>query len=143
MSTEGNKKKSGNGLYTRFSSTNQPANRGRKKKPRLKDIPPDARERVYSALFHALSLPDQRTAAEYLNKVAEELPEFGYLIQIYAKGMMGKQGILYASDLLDRLFGKPRQAQDIDIAVNNGTPPVIVFGTPESQEPEETKEEQQ
>ena len=136
MSTEGNKKKSGNGLYTRFSSTNQPENRGRKKKPRLKDIPPDARERVYSALYHALSLPDQRTAAEYLNKVAEELPEFGYLIQIYAKGMMGKQGILYASDLLDRLFGRPRQVQDIDLSVSNGEPPVIMFGKADPQKEE-------
>lgn len=111
-----------------FSSTNQPKNRGRK--PKLKSIPEDARDKVYSALYHALTLPDQKTAAEYLAKTAEELPQFGYLIQVYAKGMMGKNAVLYVSDLLDRLFGKPKQVADISADIGLGEPPVIVFGDP-------------
>lgn len=111
-----------------FSSTNQPKNRGRK--PKLKSIPDDAKEKVYSALYHALTLPDQKTAAEYLARTAEELPQFGYLIQVYAKGMMGKNAVLYVSDLLDRLFGKPKQVADISADIGLGEPPVIVFGDP-------------
>ena len=89
------------------------------------------------ALYHALTLPDQRTAAEYLAKTARDLPEFGYLIQIYAKGMMGKNGYLYVSDLLDRLFGKPKQVTDISADIGLGEPPVIVFGKSEPKsEPE-------
>lgn len=112
-----------------FSSTNQPKNRGRK--PKLKSIPEDARDKVFSALYHALTLPDQKTAAEYLQKTAAELPQFGYLIQVYAKGMMGKNAVLYVSDLLDRLFGKPKQVADISADIGLGEPPVIVFGKPE------------
>ena len=114
------------GRHTQFSSTNQPKNRGRK--PKLKSIPDDARDKVMAALFHALSLPDKETAIAYLNKKAEELPEFGYLIQVYAKGMLGKNAVAYVSDLLDRLFGKPKQVTDITADLGLGEPPTIVFG---------------
>lgn len=101
----------GNKIGHRFTADNQPVKRTGPRK--LKSIPPDAREKVYAALYHALTLPDQKTAAEYLNKTAEELPEFGYLIQVYAKGMMGKTAGIYTSDILDRLFGKPKQVSEI------------------------------
>ena len=101
----------GNKIGHRFTSEDQPKNGGRK--PKLKSIPADAREKVYAALYHALTLPDQKTAAEYLNKVADELPECGYLIQVYAKGMMSKNAGIYTSDILDRLFGKPKQVSEI------------------------------
>lgn len=115
------------GRATQFSSTNQPKGR-RGRKPKLKNIPDDAKDKVMEALFHALTLPDQQTAMEYLRKTANELPEFGYLIQIYAKGMMSKNGYLYVSDLLDRLFGKPKQVTDISADIGLGDPPTIIFG---------------
>ena len=127
------------GRATQFNSTNQPKNRGRK--PKLKNIPDNAREKVMEALFHALTLPDQRTAMEYLKKEAKDLPEFGYLIQVYAKGMMGKNGYLYVSDLLDRLFGKPKQVADITADIGLGDPPVIVFGNSERKSESESKSE--
>ncbi len=127
------------GRHTQFSSTNQPKNRGRK--PKLKNIPDNAREKVMEALFHALTLPDQRTAMEYLKKEAKDLPEFGYLIQVYAKGMMGKNGYLYVSDLLDRLFGKPKQAAEITADIGIGDPPVIVFGNSERKSESESESE--
>ena len=108
-----------------FSSTNQPANRGRK--PKLKSIPPDAREKVLEVMWHALTLPDQKTAMDYLKREANELPQYGYLIQCYAKGMMGKNSILYISDILDRLFGKPKQVTDITADIGTGEAPIIVF----------------
>ena len=128
------------GRATQFSSTNQPKGR-RGRKPKLKSIPADARDKVMEALFHALTLPDQRTAMEYLKKEAKDLPEFGYLIQVYAKGMMGKNGYLYVSDLLDRLFGKPKQVADITADIGLGDPPVIVFGNSERKSESESKSE--
>lgn len=113
-----------------FSSTNQPANRGRK--PKLKNLPPDAREKITEALWHALSLPDQKTAAEYLNKTARELPEYGYLIQVYAKGMMGKNGIAYVADLLDRILGKPKQTADFTLGAKPGTGIQVTLADPEA-----------
>ena len=111
----------GNKLGHRFTSDDQPAVRGKRKpKPKLKDIPPDAREKVYAALFHALTIPDRKTAEAYLKAQADELPEYGYLIQVYAAGMMGKMGVAYTSDILDRLFGKPKQAKDITMRGNLG-----------------------
>ena len=43
---------------------------------------------------------------------------------------MGKNAVLYVSDLLDRLFGKPKQVADISADIGLGEPPVIVFGDP-------------
>ncbi len=120
------------GRATQFSSTNQPKNRGRK--PKLKSIPDNAREKVMEALYHALSLQDKETAVAYLNKKAEELPEFGYLIQVYAKGMLGKNAVAYVSDLLDRLFGKPKQVTDITADIGLGDPPTIVFSKKDGEE---------
>ena len=121
-----------NKIWHRFTSEDQPAKNGRK--PRLKSIPKDAREKVYAALYHALTLPDQKTAAEYLQKVAEDLPECGYIIQVYAKGMMGKAAIAYTSDILDRLFGKPKQTTDMNVGASTGTAVQVTVGTPEAAE---------
>jgi len=114
----------GNKIGHRFTSDNQPKGKG--KKPRLKSIPENAREKVYAALYHALTLPDQKTAAEYLKRVAEDLPEFGYLIQVYAKGMMGKLAVAYTSDILDRLFGKPKQVKDVNMRGSLGSVNITV-----------------
>jgi len=112
-----------------FSSENQPTpeQRAKGRRPKIKGIPADAQQKVYAALYHALTLPDQATAMDYLSRRAKQLPEFGYLIQIYAKGMMGKNGILYVGDILDRLFGKPKQVADITAELGTGEAPIIVF----------------
>ena len=62
-----------------FSSTNQPKNRGRK--PKLKSIPDDAKDKVYSALYHALTLPDQlgrRLQADEYEAVCNEAQRLGF-----------------------------------------------------------------
>lgn len=122
----------GNKVGRQFTAENQPRKqRGPRK---LKSIPKDAREKVYAALYHALTLPDQKTAAEYLQKTAEDLPECGYIIQVYAKGMMGKNAAAYTSDILDRLFGKPKQTTDMNVGASTGTAVQVTVGTPEAAE---------
>ena len=108
----------GNKVGHRFSSEDQPGNAGRK--PKLKSIPKDAQERVFAALYHALTLESGEAASMFLRKVAADLPECGFLIQVYAKGLMGKNALSYASDILDRLFGKAKQVTDMSITGGDG-----------------------
>lgn len=116
----------------KFSSTYQPATRGMNgRKPKIATVPKDARQRVFGALYHALSLPDKAAADKYLQEQADTLPEFGYLIQVYAKGLMGKNGWEVAEAILDRLFGKPKQTQDVTIGGDRTTFQITV-GSPEA-----------
>lgn len=101
----------GNKIGHRFTSDNQPP--AYKKKPKLRAIPPDAREKVFAALYYALTLPDKAAADAALQKVAQDLPECGYLIQVYARGLMGRNGADVADKILDRLFGKAKQVSEI------------------------------
>ena len=115
-----------------FSSTNQPASRGNNgRKPKIATVPKDARQRVFGALYHALSLPDKAAADKYLQEQGA-LPEFGYLIQVYAKGLMGKNGWEVAEAIIDRLFGKPKQATDVNIGAQDRTTFQITVGSPEA-----------
>lgn len=86
----------------------------------MKSIPKDAQERVFAALYHALTLESGEAASMFLRKVAADLPECGFLIQVYAKGLMGKNALSYASDILDRLFGKAKQVTDMSITGGDG-----------------------
>lgn len=70
----------------------------------------------------------------YLMKVAQDLPECGFLIQVYAKGLMGKNALSYASDIMDRLFGKPKQTTENIIGTRDRAAMQIVVGTPEAAE---------
>lgn len=101
----------GNKIGHRFTSDNQPP--AYKKKPKLRSIPPDAREKVFAALYYALTLPDKEDAKAAIEKIAQDLPECGFLIQVYARGLMGKNGAEVADKIMDRLFGKPKQVSEI------------------------------
>lgn len=122
----------GNKVGHRFTSEDQPGNAGRK--PKLKGIPKDAQDRVYAALYQALTLDSAEAASMYLMKVAKDLPECGFLIQVYAKGLMGKNALSYASDIMDRLFGKPKQTTENIIGTRDRAAMQIVVGTPEAAE---------
>ena len=54
------------------------------------------------------------------------------MIQIYAKGMMGKNGIAYVADLLDRILGKPKQTTDVNLGSARGTAVQISVGSQEA-----------
>lgn len=110
-----------------FSSTNQPANRGRK--PRLANLPPDAREEITKVLWHALTLPDRQTAQDYLNRAAADLPKYGCLIQVYARGLLSKNGADVADQILDRLFGKPKQTTEMNVGSAAGSAIQITVGS--------------
>jgi hypothetical protein len=81
----------------------------------LKNIPEDAREKVYDALWTAISQPDTKSASSYLLKTAEEMPECGIVLQLAAKHLLGDRGWFALMDICDRLFGKPPQAHKVDM----------------------------
>lgn len=94
----------------------------------LKNMPPEAQEMAMSALWTAISQKDVRSAKEYLEKCADELPECGFALQIAVKALMGNQGWYALMDIYDRLFGKPRQTTEIDGTFNLTPPPIIIEG---------------
>ena len=79
-----------------------------------------------SALWTAISQKDVRSAKEYLEKCADELPECGFALQIAVKALMGNKGWDALMDIYDRLFGKPRQTTEIDGTFNLTPPPIII-----------------
>lgn len=94
----------------------------------LKNLPPDAQEQAMSVLWTAISQKDVRTAKEFLEKSAAELPECGFALQIAVKALMGNRGWFALMDIYDRLFGKPRQTTEIDGTFNITPPPIIIEG---------------
>lgn len=92
----------------------------------LKNMPTEAQEMAMSALWTAISQKDVRSAKEYLEKTAEELPECGFALQIAVKALMGNKGWDAMMDIYDRLFGRPRQTTEIDGTFNLTPPPIII-----------------
>lgn len=102
-----------NKLGHKFSSTNQPANRGRK--PKAREIANLlhrhggrwTREEVNDYLAVIL-----QSGEDELNALQSD-PDTPILLKSYITGLMGENSVKVADSLLDRLFGKPSQQADI------------------------------
>lgn len=112
--------KKGNNIGPRFQAgeSGNPAGRPRNLDKAIKGIPREAREKVYGVLNHALMLPNVNEAKKYLEEQSGEFGQYGFLFQLAIKQLMSKTGWMTASDILDRLFGKPRQSADIKMEGN-------------------------
>jgi len=77
-----------------------------------------------------------KEAKAYLESdaVQDELPEYGFLLQLALKSLISKTGWLTAVDIMDRLFGKPRQEIQADLTLDMDEAPVIVFSSGAQQE---------
>ena len=95
----------------RFSSTNQPEHNGRLPKwvNTLKSIPPDAQEKIYARLYEAMLCASKDDAIAILNAKGDELGEYGFVLQVAARALSGKDGMGALSQILERIFGKPVQ----------------------------------
>lgn len=89
----------------------------------IRAIPKDAQEKIYSVLHYALSLPNVKEAQEYFER--KDLGEYGYVLQIALRALAGKNGWLAVCDILDRLFGKPRQTTDVKVTDTSQERPEI------------------
>jgi len=100
-----------------------PAKKGEVRNPRgkpkklstaIKGLPTDMQEKVYATLAFALTLPDMKSAKEYLDKESGELGQYGFVLQIALKQLC-KEGWGFSAmmDILDRLYGKPRISAEV------------------------------
>lgn len=91
-----------------------PTGRPKKLKNAIKSLPPDMQEKVFGALAFALTLKDEEEAKQYLEKKQGELGEYGIVLQITLKQLI-KDGWGFGAmmDVMDRLYGKPRQSAEI------------------------------
>lgn len=104
-----------------FSSENQPANAGRK--PLLKNlvagVPDDAKEKINEKLWQALRCGDRKEAVDILKKGAEELGEYGFVLQA-AIVSINRKGLEEVMRILEWFFGRPKTT----IETVNLEPPV-------------------
>lgn len=81
----------------------------------IADIPRDARPQIYKTLHFALQQPNKAKAMEYLNDEILKDEPYGFVLQLAVKTLMSKDGWACAMDIMDRIFGKPRQTNDVNI----------------------------
>ena len=84
----------------------------------IEEMPQDARERIYATLHYALKQPNHKALEKFLSEQQEELGEYGFVLERAAKELLGKKGWTAMMDILDRLFGKPKQVQDVAVSGN-------------------------
>lgn len=123
----------GNNLGFQKGVVTNPTGRPQAMATILKNVPPDAREKVYDALWTAISQKDVKAASSYLQKTAEELPECGFVLQLAVKSLAGSKGWWALMDICDRLFGKPRQITELEGNFQLTPPPIIIEGEDEQQ----------
>lgn len=119
---------------TQFSKERQPASNGRPKKlvNAIKDLPPHMMEDIHGILGYALTLESEAEAKRYLEAKAEELGQYGFLMQIAIRQLSNKNyGWGAAMDIMDRLFGKPRQSAEVK---HTGDSINIIVKSPEEAE---------
>lgn len=98
----------------------------------VKKMPKDLQEKVYEVLAYALTLPDEASAKKYLEYQQGELGEYGFVLQIALKNLL-KEGWGWntMSDIMDRLFGKPKIVADVSASGEGVT---IVVKSPEEKD---------
>ena len=96
--------------------THNPNGRPKKLVNVIKKIPKDMQEKVYDVLAFALTLPDETSAKKYLKSQQGELGQYGFVLQIAIKQLL-KEGWGWNAlmDILDRLYGKPRESKDLEV----------------------------
>ena len=96
--------------------THNPNGRPKKLVNVIKKIPKDMQEKVYDVLAFALTLPDEASAKTYLESQQGELGQYGFVLQIAIKQLL-KEGWGWNAlmDILDRLYGKPRETKNLDV----------------------------
>ena len=91
----------------------------------FKKLPKDAQAKAAEALWAALAMPNYEEAAKFLKEKEAELPECGFMFQVAVRGLMGKDGAWVLGSLLDRLFGKPKQAAEVKHTGSSGVQVVV------------------
>ena len=107
-------KQRANLIPARKGEVRNPRGKPKKLSTAIKGLPTDMQEKVYATLAFALTLPDMKSAKEYLDKESGELGQYGFVLQIALKQLC-KEGWGFSAmmDILDRLYGKPRISAEV------------------------------
>ena len=82
----------------------------------IKSIPKDMQEEVYAVLAKALTLTSEKEAKTYLEEQSGKLGRYGFLMQIAIRQLLTERAGWFAvQDIMDRLYGKPRQQAEIQV----------------------------
>jgi hypothetical protein len=80
----------------------------------IKALPDNMMEDIYGILSFALTLKSEAEAKAYLEEQSGKLGQYGFLMQIAIRQLSNKNyGWGAAMDILDRLYGKPRQSAEV------------------------------
>lgn len=102
------------GRFQKGQSGN-PSGRPKQLSNLISEIPGDALKRIYKVLHQAIKMQNKGKAMEFLQDEIVKEVEYGFLLQLAVKTLMSKDGWACAMDILDRIFGKPRQTNDVSI----------------------------
>lgn len=111
--------------------THNPNGRPKKLSRVTKEIPVDAQEKIYTILFTALTFKNVQEATNYLRSQDSTDFKYGFVLQVAIKALAGKNGWQALQDIMDRLWGRPRQQTDIH-ATGDGV--TIVVNSKEEKE---------
>ena len=94
----------------RFGKDRQPTKRGGpvKLSSQIATIPADAQKRMYAILHKATTFNSKDEAIKYF-KEEKDKGEYGFILELAINALYGKNGWQVLMDIMDRLFGKPRQ----------------------------------
>lgn len=107
-----------------------PKGRPRSLAKAIKELPAEAQTEIYGVLHHAISLRNMGEAKTYLDKTNEDrdFGRYGFIFQLALRSLTGPRGWETVTDILDRLFGKPKQVAEASFDLTDDVPPIIVFG---------------
>lgn len=94
----------------RFGKDRQPTKRGGpvKLSSQIAAIPKDAQQRMYSILYKATTFNSREEAISFL-KNEKDKGEYGFILELAINALGGRNGWQVLMDIMDRLFGKPKQ----------------------------------
>lgn len=92
-----------------------PRNGGRPRKvdTAIRGVPKDAQLLIYKQLHRALECSTKAEAIDLLKSHTTD--RYGFVFELAVYHLNGKNGWQTFSDILDRLFGKPRQTSDVSL----------------------------
>lgn len=97
----------------RKGETHNPNGRPKKLKNLMKGLPEDAQLRIYGILLAALQCKNIDDAKRYILMQNTTDFEYGFVLQLAVKALTSSNGWMALQDIMDRLFGKPRQSAEV------------------------------
>lgn len=119
----------------RFGKDRQPTKRGGpvKLSSQIAAIPKDAQQRMYSILYKATTFNSREEAISFL-KDEKDKGEYGFILELAINALGGRNGWQVLMDIMDRLFGKPKQVTENYNENLEKNKAVVIFTKPKEEQ---------